>query len=199
MPRQTVPRLILASASPRRRDLLGQIGLRPDAIVPADLDETPLPDEQPQQLAERLARAKAAHVHPDHPGDFVLAADTVVGLGRRILPKVETRGQAARYPDLLSGRRHRVSTGVAVVAPDGRMVSRRVTTIVRFKPLSDLERDAYLAAGEWAGKAGGYAIQGMADAFVASLNGSWPDEARLPPRATATLSAGRGLPASKSA
>lgn len=194
MPRQTVPRLILASASPRRRDLLGQIGLRPDAIVPADLDETPLPDEQPHHLAERLARAKAAHVHPDHSNDFVIAADTVVGLGRRILPKVATREEAARCLDLLSGRRHRVSTGVAVVAPDGRTVSRRVTTVVRFKSLSALERDAYLDAGEWEGKAGGYAIQGMADAFVASLNGSWSNVVGLPLHETANLLSGCGYP-----
>lgn len=189
-----MPRLILASASPRRRDLLQQIGLRPDSIVAADLDEQPLPDEAPQRLAERLARAKAAHVQPDFPDDFVLAADTVVSCGRRILPKAETRDEAERCLRLLSGRRHRVTTGVAVFAPGGRAVSRRVTTVVRFKTLSEAEHNAYLDSGEWQGKAGGYAIQGLADAFVASLNGSWSNVVGLPLHETANLLVGQGFP-----
>lgn len=189
-----MPRLILASASPRRRDLLRQIGLTPDSIVAADLDETPLPDEAPQRLAERLACAKAGHVLPDFPDDFVLAADTVVSCGLRILPKTETREQAADCLHLLSGRRHRVTTGVALHAPGGRLASRRVSTVVRFKVLSAAEQAHYLESGEWQGKAGGYAIQGLADAFVASLNGSWSNVVGLPLHETANLLTGLGYP-----
>ncbi len=189
-----MPRLILASASPRRRDLLRQIGLQPDEIIAADLDETPLPDEAPQRLAERLAQAKAGHVQTGFPDDFVLAADTVVSCGRRILPKAESREAAAACLRLLSGRRHRVTTGVALYAPGGRMSSRRVTTVVRFKVLSDPEQRTYLESREWQGKAGGYAIQGLADAFVASLSGSWSNVVGLPLHETANLLTGLGYP-----
>lgn len=189
-----MPRLILASASPRRRDLLRQIGIAPDAIVPADIDESPKKDELPHRLALRLAEEKARAVAPDHEGDFVLAADTVVGCGRRILPKAGTEAEARQCLDLLSGRRHRVTTGMALVRPTGEMVSRRVTTIVTFKRLTRTEREAYVASGEWEGKAGGYAIQGMADAFVKTLNGSWSNVVGLPLHDCTALLTGSGYP-----
>ncbi|WP_416900046.1 MAG: Maf family protein [Minwuia sp.] len=189
-----MPRLILASASPRRRDLLHQIGVEPDAIEPADIDESPLPGELPHRLALRLAGQKAAVVHARFPGDFVLAADTVVGCGRRILPKAASREEAARCLDLLSGRRHRVTTGIALGRPGSGVVVRGVTTIVAFKRLSREEKAAYLASGEWDGKAGGYAIQGLADVFVRSLNGSYSNVVGLPLQDVATLLDGAGYP-----
>src|ERR1700761_9345850 len=151
--------LILASASPRRRDLLAQIGITPSAIDAADIDETPLPRELPGPHALRLARAKAETVAARHPEAFVLAADTVVACGRRELPKAETEAQARECLALLSGRRHRVYGGIAVRAPDGRTWQRLVTTVVSFKRLTDAEIAAYIACGEWKGKAGGYGIQ----------------------------------------
>lgn len=190
----TVPRLILASASPRRQALLAQIGLVPDAIIPADIDETPAQGELPHHLAMRLAAEKAAHIAQSDPDAFVLAADTVVGAGRRILPKPEDRDEAAACLGLLSGRRHRVTTGVALVAADGRVIARRTTTIVQFKRLSAEEQAAYLASGEWQGKAGGYAIQGMADAFVQQIIGSYSNVVGLPLHETAKLLAGHGFP-----
>jgi septum formation protein len=189
-----VPRLILASASPRRRDLLRQIGIVPDGIVPADIDESPHRDEPPHRLALRLAEEKARAVAPAHAGDFVLAADTVVGCGRRILPKPASEAEARGCLDLLSGRRHRVTTGLALVRPSGEMSSRRVTTIVTFKRLTRAEREAYIASGEWEGKAGGYAIQGMADVFVRQINGSWSNVVGLPLHDCAALLAGAGYP-----
>jgi septum formation protein len=188
------PRLVLASASPRRRDLLRRIGVAPDLIAPSDIDETPEPAELPHRLAARLAAAKCGAALPDHAGAFVLAADTVVGCGRRILPKAETENEARACLALLSGRRHRVTTGVALGLPDGRTVSRTVTTVVRFKRLSPVETDAYLLSGEWRGKAGGYAIQGLAEAFVASLQGSYSNVVGLPLHETAKLLDGNGYP-----
>ncbi|MGE0254374.1 MAG: nucleoside triphosphate pyrophosphatase [Alphaproteobacteria bacterium] len=185
-------RLILASASPRRADLLAAMGLPPAAVVPADIDETPRPRELPAALARRLAVAKAAAVSPGHPEDYVLAADTVVAVGRRILPKAETEAQARACLTLLSGRRHRVLGGLCVVAPGGRRVERLVTTLVRFKRLSGAEIDAYLGGGEWQGKAGGYAIQGRAAAFVPWLAGSWSNVVGLAQAETAALLAGLG-------
>jgi nucleoside triphosphate pyrophosphatase len=185
-------RLVLASASPRRRDLLAQIGLTPDQIDPAEIDETPLRDELPPNHAERLAREKAASVAARHPGAFVLGADTVVACGRRILPKAEDQGTARACLELLSGRRHRVHGGIAVATPDGRLVSREVRTMVAFKRLSQAELDDYLAGGEWAGKAGGYAIQGRAARFVAAVNGSYPNVVGLPLFETARLLEGLG-------
>ncbi|HEX7946260.1 MAG TPA: nucleoside triphosphate pyrophosphatase, partial [Phenylobacterium sp.] len=154
------PRLVLASASPRRLDLLRQIGLQPDAVDAAELDENQDPHETPRQLALRLAQAKAAVVATRHPGAFVLAADTVVAVGRRVLPKAEDAAEVAACLKLLSGRAHRVLTGIAVAAPDGRTASRLVESRVHFKRLSQHDTDAYLACGEGVGKAGGYAIQG---------------------------------------
>lgn len=170
----TIP-LILASASPRRLSLLAQVGIVPDAVVPADLDETPLKDELPRLHAGRLATAKATAVAARHPDAIVLAADTVVACGRRILPKAETPAEVRACLDLLSGRRHRVYGGITVRAPDGRMWERIVMTMVTLKRLSADEIDAYVASGEGIGKAGGYGIQGRAMAMVSAINGSYPN------------------------
>ena len=185
-------RLILASASPRRLDLLAQVGVVPDAVAPTDIDETPLRDELPRQAAERLARAKAAAAA--HPGAFVLAADTVVACGRRILPKAETEAQARACLTLLSGRRHRVLTAVVVVAPDGRLAARLAESVVGFARLTEPQLRAYLASGEWQGKAGGYAIQGMAASFIRFLSGSYSNVVGLPLFETTRLLGGLGYP-----
>lgn len=184
--------LILASASPRRRDLLRQIGIVPDGVSPADLDETPLRGELPRALAGRLARAKAAAVAADHPDAYVLGADTVVALGRRMMPKADDAAEASRFLTMLSGRRHRVLGGVSLVAPGGRAVTRVVVTTVAFKRLSDAEIAAYLASGEWDGKAGAYAVQGRAAAFVRWLSGSYSNVVGLPLFETAALLRGAG-------
>lgn len=189
----TLQRLVLASASPRRCDLLRQIGLEPFAIDPADVDEAPLPTETPRRLAQRLARAKAAAVAPRHPDDYVLAADTVVTVGRRVLPKVESEAEGRACLQLLSGRNHRVLTAVAVHAPSGRQASRLVEARLQFKRLSAAEIDAYLAGGEGRGKAGGYAVQGRAGAFVIALNGSYTAVVGLPLYETACLLQGLGF------
>lgn len=185
---------MLASASPRRLDLLKQIGLIPDAVDPAAVDEAPLKGELPLALAKRLAMAKALEVAKRHPGAFVLAADTVVACGRRALPKPEDEAAAAECLDLLSGRRHRVLGGVAVVAPDGRLALRVVDTAVAFKRLTEAERAAYLKSGEWLGKAGGYAIQGRAARFVRAINGSYSNVVGLPLFETAQMLTGFGFP-----
>jgi len=165
--------LVLASASPRRLELLRQIGIEPVAIDPAEISEAPRARETPIKLAERLAEEKARLVAARHPGRYVLGADTVVACGRRMLPKAETEQCARRCLSLLSGRRHRVHGGLCLIDPQGRVRRRRVTTIVRFKRLSQRELDAYLASGEWRDKAGGYAIQGRAGAFAIGLVGSY--------------------------
>ncbi len=188
----TVGMLVLASASPRRRDLLRQIGIEPAAIDPAEIDETPLAGELPRDHAERLAQAKAEAVAVRHAGAFVLAADTVVALGRRILPKAEDEATARRCLELLSGRRHRVLGAVAVHAPGGRVARRLVTTVVKVKPLTGSEIKVYLASGEWHGKAGGYAIQGRAAAFIPAINGSYSNVVGLPLAETAALLSGLG-------
>ena len=188
------PPLVLASASPRRRALLEQIGYAPDTVEPAALDETVLPDERPEAHAARLARAKAEAVAARHPGAFVLGADTVVACGRRILEKAESEEGARRCLSLLSGRRHRVCGGVTVIDPAGRAVSRLVRTAVAFKRLSDEEIAAYLACGEWREKAGGYAIQGRAAAFVRFVGGSYSNVVGLPLHETYGLLVGLGLP-----
>ena len=188
------PRLILASASPRRRQLLAQIGATPDAVAPADIDETPLPRETPRAHALRLAQEKARAVaaRPEAAGAVVLAADTVVAVGRRILGKPEDEAEAGRFLDLLSGRRHRVVTAVALMR-DGREWSRAVETSVKVKRLSAQERAAYLRCGEWRGKAGGYAIQGVGAALIPEINGSYTNVVGLPLTETANLLAGAGL------
>ena len=169
---------VLASASPRRRDLLVGIGAPPDQIAPTDIDETERPGELPRDLALRLAVEKLAAA--EHPGAFVLASDTVVSVGRRILPKSEDRETAEACLRLLSGRNHRVYTGVAVRAPDGREISRVVETRLAFKRLSEDELTAYLDSGEWDGKAGGYGIQGRAGAYISKLIGSYTGGMGLP-------------------
>lgn len=174
-----MPRLILASASPRRVELLARLGIAPDAVEPADVDETWTAGERPAHHAARLAALKAATVADRHPDAVVLAADTVVAVGRRVLPKAETEAEARRCLALLSGRRHHVFTGVTVIAA-GRARHRLAESIVTFKRLEAREIDAYLEAVEWRGKAGGYAIQGRAEAFVRALSGSWSGIVGLP-------------------
>ncbi|MDE0729201.1 MAG: Maf family nucleotide pyrophosphatase, partial [Alphaproteobacteria bacterium] len=181
------PRFILASASSRRRDLLYQIGLVPDEIIAADIDENPLTGERPAALARRLAMEKLARVRGDHGTDFVLAADTVVGLGRRILPKPSTREEARSCLQLLSGRRHHVFTAMAAGAPDGPERVRLVDSVVAFKRLSGDEVAWYLDSEEWRGKAGGYGIQGLAGRFVRFLRGSYSNVVGLPLFETANL------------
>lgn len=166
-------KLVLASASPRRLDLLRQAGIEPDLVVPADIDETPLKAETPDKHALRLAIGKAQAVAQHHPGAFILAADTVVGCGRRILPKAEDQATAVRCLELISGRRHRVLGGIALIAPDGRIGTRLVESTVIFKRLSTAETASYLASGEWNGKAGGYAIQGRAATYIRFISGSY--------------------------
>lgn len=186
------PRLVLASASPRRLDLLRQIGLTPDAVDAADLDEAPLPQETPRRLALRLAREKAQCVAARAPDAYVLAADTVVALGRRVLPKAENEAAVRACLALLSGRAHRVLTGVAVTAPGGRNAARVVETRVRFKRLSPADVSSYAACGEGVGKAGGYAIQGRAGALVIDLSGSYSGVVGLPLYEASSLLAGLG-------
>ncbi len=166
-------RLILASASPRRLDLLAQVGIVPDAVMPAEIDETPRPGEAPLATAKRLAVMKADAVSAQAADSFVLAADTVVAVGRRQLGKPGDVAEARAFLKMLSGRRHRVLGGISVIAPDGRRSDRLSTTLVRFKRLADTDIAAYLATDEWQGKAGGYAIQGQAGAFVPAINGSY--------------------------
>ncbi len=172
------PRLILASASPRRRELIGRLGIAPQALTAADIDESPHKAELPRAYAQRMAREKALAV----PGGeaHVLAGDTVVAVGRRILPKAEDEATARTCIALLSGRRHRVLSAIALAAPDGTLRERLSETIVRFKPLSPAEIDAYIAGGEWHGKAGGYAIQGSAEGLIAWISGSHSGVVGLP-------------------
>ncbi|MES2860388.1 MAG: nucleoside triphosphate pyrophosphatase [Pseudomonadota bacterium] len=185
------PELVLASASPRRIELLALIGITPDRTLPADIDETPLKDETPSRLAVRLARTKAQAVAERAPSAVVLAADTVVAVGRRLLEKPADDAEAERFLRLLSGRNHRVFTGVAV-ASDGKVTHRIVDTRVAFKRLSDTEIASYVAGGDWCGKAGGYGIQGPAAAFVLKIIGSHPAVMGLPLPETVNLLAGAG-------
>ncbi len=184
--------LVLASASPRRLQLLHQVGILPSDVDPADIDETPRRRELPHHYARRVALDKLAAVAARHPDSFLLAADTVVAVGRRILPKPEDEAEARACLELLSGRRHRVLGGVAVQAPDGRRVDTLVTTAVVFKRLSEEELRRYLASGEWRGKAGGYAIQGAAAAFIPKIIGSYPNVVGLPLVETCNLLTGLG-------
>ncbi|MBX2834593.1 MAG: Maf family nucleotide pyrophosphatase [Micavibrio sp.] len=165
-------RLILASASPRRVDLLKQVGIEPDAIIPADINEAPLKAEIPRDLAVRLALEKARAIALDHKESFILAADTVVGCGRRILDKAEDEAYARKCLTLMSGRRHRVYGGIALITPSGEAKTRLVETVVTFKRLTPREIDSYIENGEWKGKAGGYAIQGIAASYIKFISGS---------------------------
>jgi len=195
------PRLVLASASPRRLELLQQIGIEPDALLPVDLDETPRKTELPRSLAVRLAEEKAsgaariASSRPELSGAYIIGADTVVSVGRRILPKCEIVAEAAQSLRLLSGRAHRIHTAVCLITPKGRARHKLVETRLRLKRLSAAEIEAYLGSGEWRGKAGGYAIQGLAGAFAQKLIGSYSAVAGLPQYETMSLLAGEGFPA----
>ncbi|MBE7635258.1 septum formation protein Maf [Sneathiella sp. P13V-1] len=172
--------LVLASASPRRRELLSQIGITPDTIDPADIPEIPNADERPHHFALRLASEKAAHVASRHPGKFILAADTVVAVGRRILGKAEDEREAVKYLKLLSGRKHQVHTGFSLIRPDGKQIAKRVTSDVTFKPLDGHDIRQYINSGEWEGKAGAYAIQGLGSMMVRKLQGSYSNVVGLP-------------------
>ena len=185
-------KFVLASASPRRISLLEQVGRLPDLIVPADIDETPLKGELPRNLARRLACAKARAVASTHADAIVLGADTVVARGRRILPKPADEGEARRCLALLSGARHRVYGGIALIVPNGRIRERLVSTAVAFKRLSRDELEDYIASGEWRGKAGGYAIQGLAAAYVRQIIGSYSNVVGLPLFETNALLEGVG-------
>lgn len=185
------PELVLASSSPRRIELLAQVGIVPDRVDPADIDETPQKSETPARLAERLARTKAQVVAERHSDACIVAADTVVSVGRRLLEKAADEAEATRFLRLLSGRNHRVHTAVAV-AHAGRLTARVIETRVAFKTLSDAEIAGYVASGDWRGKAGGYGIQGPAGAFVRRIVGSHPAVMGLPLYETVNLLAGVG-------
>jgi len=188
-----MPKLILASASPRRLQLLARIGVTPDAIVPADIDETPHKGELARVYAERMAAHKAAVVAAAHPDAAVLAGDTVVAVGRRILPKAQSQADAQLCLALLSGRRHRVLSAVTLALPDGRALHRLSESVVTFKRLHADEIDAYIAGGEWQGKAGGYAIQGSAEALIRTMAGSYSGIMGLPLYETRSLLLTAGL------
>jgi septum formation protein len=194
------PKLVLASGSPRRVTLINQAGIEPDALRPADLDEIPRKGELPRACANRLARAKAeaalemVRVDDELKGAYILAADTVVAVGRRILPKAELLDEAAQCLRLLSGRNHRVHTAVCLVTPTEAFRQRLVETRVRFKRLSEEDIEAYLASGEWRGKAGGYAAQGIAGSFIVKIVGSYTNVVGLPLYEATALLAGEGYP-----
>ena len=194
------PKLVLASGSPRRLALLAQAGIEPDALLPADIDEAPERGELPRRLALRLAQQKLVAADArrkagkEHEGAYLLAADTVVAVGRRILPKPDLSEEAADCLRLLSGRAHRVYTGLALMTPKGGVRTRLVETRVRFKRLSREEMDGYVASREWLGKAGGYAIQGLAGVFVVKLVGSYTNVVGLPLAETVALLAGERFP-----
>jgi septum formation protein len=194
------PKLVLASGSPRRLSLVNQIGLEPDALRPTDIDETPKRGELPRACATRLARAKAEaalnmiRIDEELKGSYILAADTVVAVGRRILPKAELLDEAAQCLRLLSGRNHRVYTALCLVNPKEGFRQRLVETRVRFKRLSAEDIAAYLASGEWRGKAGGYAAQGLAGSFIVKLVGSYSNVVGLPLYETVALLSGEGYP-----
>jgi septum formation protein len=194
------PKLVLASGSPRRLALLNQAGIEPDSLLPADIDELPMKGELPRALATRLARAKAeaalqaVRLDEELRGSFIVAADTVVAVGRRIMPKAEMLDEAAACLRLLSGRNHRVYSAVCLVTPKESFRQRLVETRVRFKRLSKEELEAYLASGEWRGKAGGYAVQGLAGAFIVKIVGSYTNVVGLPLQETVALLSGEGYP-----
>jgi septum formation protein len=194
------PKLVLASGSVRRLALLQQAGVEPDALLPADIDEAPLKAETPRELVKRLARMKAevarktARNRDELRDAFILSADTVVAVGRRVLPKAEVVDEAAACLRLLSGRTHRVYTAVCLVTPKDALRERIVETRLRFKRLSRAELESYLASGEWRGKAGGYAIQGLAGTFVVRLVGSYTNVVGLPLYEAISLLDGEGFP-----
>lgn len=194
------PKLVLASGSPRRLALLNQAGIEPDSLQPTEVDEVPVKGELPRALANRLAREKAqtalasVKIDDELRGSYILAADTVVAVGRRVMPKAEMLDEAAACLRLLSGRNHRVYTGICLVTPRESFRQRLVETRVRFKRLSTEDLEAYLASGEWRGKAGGYAIQGLAGTFVVKMVGSYTNVVGLPLYETMSLLGGEGFP-----
>jgi len=194
------PKLVLASGSPRRVTLINQAGIEPDALRPTDIDETPKRGELPRACANRLARAKAEaalaliNIDEELRGAYILSADTVVAVGRRILPKADLLDEAAQCLRLLSGRNHRVHTAVCLVTPSGAFRQRLVETKVRFKRLNEEDIEAYLASGEWRGKAGAYAAQGIAGSFIVKLVGSYSNVVGLPLYETTALLLGEGYP-----
>jgi septum formation protein len=194
------PKLVLASGSPRRLALLNQAGIEPDSLQPAEIDEIPVKGELPRALANRLAREKAqvalASIRIDEElrGSYIIAADTVVAVGRRVMPKADMLEDAAACLRMLSGRNHRVYTGICLVTPKEAFRQRLVETRVRFKRLSNEDLEGYLASGEWRGKAGGYAIQGLAGTFVVKMVGSYTNVVGLPLYETMSLLLGEGYP-----
>ena len=194
------PKLVLASGSPRRLALLNQAGIEPDSLQPTEVDEVPIKGELPRALANHLARAKAqaalasVRISEELRGSYILAADTVVAVGRRVMPKAEMLEEAAACLRLLSGRNHRVYTGICLVTPKEAFRQRLVETRVRFKRLSNEDLEAYLASGEWRGKAGGYAVQGLAGTFVVKMVGSYSNVVGLPLYESMSLLGGEGYP-----
>jgi len=185
--------LILASASPRREQLLQQINIEPASIHPAHIDETPLNTELPRDLAQRLAQGKAQEILKLHTGKFILAADTVVAVGRRVLPKAESEDQARECLKLLSGRRHHVYGGICIITDEGKEITRLCDTIVKFKTLTNQEINEYIDSGEWSGKAGGYAIQGLAAAHISFIQGSYSNVVGLSLYDTIQILRGNGF------
>ena len=194
------PKLVLASGSPRRLALLNQAGIEPDSLQPAQIDEIPVKGELPRALANRLAREKAQvalasiRIDDELRGSYIIAADTVVAVGRRVMPKADMLEDAAACLRMLSGRNHRVYTGICLVTPKEAFRQRLVETRVRFKRLSKEDLEGYLASGEWRGKAGGYAIQGLAGTFVVKMVGSYTNVVGLPLYETMSLLLGEGYP-----
>ncbi len=184
--------LILASASPARLELLRSIGLAPDKVLPADVDETPLKAEKPEQYVLRVARMKAEAVAELHPENFILAADTAASLGLTIIGKAEDARHAREIIQRFSGRRHRVHTGICVIAPNGVTRTRRVTTVVKFATIAEPELEAYITSGEWRGKAGAFGIQGRGGGFIEWINGSFSNVIGLPLVETRNLLKGMG-------
>jgi septum formation protein len=188
--------LVLASASPRRLELLKQVGIIPDHIIPSDIDETPLKKESPRQLAARLAALKAQKIAPQYKEYYILASDTVVACGNRILEKASNIDEARKFLGILSGRRHGVYTGICLISPDGKCTTKVVKTVVKFKNLDPEDIDFYMRHDEWKGKAGAYAIQGLGARFIRAINGSYSNVVGLPLFETVNLLNGRGYPIS---
>lgn len=184
--------LILASASPRRLELLKQIGITPNKVIPADIDETPRKKELPADYTKRMAEEKALVVHKNNPCSFVIASDTSVVLGRRILQKAECEKEAEKFLRLLSGRRHRVISSISVISPEGKKTTKLVTSIVKFKNLSEADIKEYVSSNEWKDKAGGYAIQGLAAKYINFISGSYSNIVGLPLYETANMLKGMG-------
>ena len=185
-------RLILASASPRRKELLAEQNIVPDLIIPADIDETPLKNELPRPYVKRMALDKAQAIAPNNTDSFILAADTVVVMGRRILQKPESAEESHKFMTLMSGRRHKVMGGICLITPTGKIITRVVETTVKFKNLSEQDKQFYVDSKEWEGKAGGYAIQGLASQFIPSINGSYSNIVGLSIYDTLNLLRGNG-------